>query len=253
MILACELTEPSASRNTQLFSAFGVSLGAVAILASGTRGAFPVLIGPVVLLIGARGAPLRRRFSVGVWIAGAVIACAAIASAALWSTQLRLTEMVTEVKALTRSGDFSTSTGARVYLVGLGWQIFSESPLIGVGAAERKRRIQSAGLGDDPEIARATEYVRGLGHVHNAYLHHAVDGGLVGLSAFLLTIGGLIALGRSLHEYQPTSAFQLYCVAFVHAFTNLSSVNFAHNYYALMLAISIGVILVKARLMRVDT
>jgi hypothetical protein len=86
------------------------------------------------------------------------------------------------------------------------------------------------------------------GHVHNAYLHHAMDGGLLALSGFMATLVGLIWAGRTMATESPSAALQFYGLAFVHASTNLTNVNFAHNYYALMYTISVALVLVQARI-----
>ncbi len=249
-LLTGSCLRPTASRRERLICIIGVLIGVAAILASRTRGTYPAILWPLALLIIVGAGSIKQRFSRRVLLGGVLIVGSVVAATlTAFTDPLRLRETITDTQLAAQDGNFNTSTGARIYLFKLGWATFTESPWVGVGATERKRRIQLAGLGEGPEVERATQHVRDLGHVHNAYLHHAMDGGLIGLAGFLLTIAGLVVLAFHLRSAYPASAYQLYGLAFVHAATSLTSVNFAHNYYALMLAISVGVVLVQARLL----
>jgi len=249
VILSGETLRNSLSRQAFFIGAAGVLIAIAVILLSRTRGVYPVLLWPLLLAALASAQSLHQTAGRRILLISGIAACAAIAASVLSGADpLRLREAASDIQEVHKESDFNSSTGVRVYLLRLGWETFAESPLIGVGAAERKRRIQSAGIGEGDEVERATQSARKLGHVHNAYLHHAMDGGIISLAGFLLTIGGLISVGWMLRLDHPTSAWQLYGIAYVHAVTNLSSVNFAHGYYALMLAISVGVVLVQARL-----
>ena len=247
-VLCGESIRQSASRQAQLICLLGIGISVVVILVSRTRGAYPVLVWPITLLFVVRPSPASLRKHWRALTGVTLISCAVVlASASWWTEKLRLTEVISDVRGVQHDGNFNTSTGVRVYLLALGWQAFKESPLIGIGAAERKRRIHAAGLDGGAELEEATQSARKLGHVHNAYLHHAMDGGVLSLTGFLLTIAGLLVIGFALRNTHPISAYQLCGIAFVHALTNISSVNFSHNYYALMLAISVSVVLLQAR------
>lgn len=250
ILLAGSGLREAASPRERWIGIVGVLIGITAILASRTRGTYPALIWPIAALIIVAAGSIKQRYGRRALLAGGLLVCGVIAATlALFTDTLRLRETITDTRLASQNGDFNTSTGARIYLFKLGWDTFLESPWVGVGATERKRRIHSAGLGEGAAVEQATRHVRDLGHVHNAYLHHAMDGGLIGLTGFLLTIAGLIVMARHLRNAHPSSAFQLYGMAFAHSVTNLTSVNFAHNYYALMLAISVGLVLVQARLL----
>jgi hypothetical protein len=75
-----------------------------------------------------------------------------------------------------------------------------------------------------------------------------MDGGVISLLGFLLPLGALALMAIRLRSQHPASALQMWGILFVHAVSNLTSVNFAHNYYALMLVISVALVLVQARL-----
>jgi len=222
----------------------------IAIGGSQVRGAYPValwLLGVVVWDAYRNHSRPLRGIAFGVLGACALVGCLAVS----WmhpADPLRMREISTGLERMRTEADFNSSTGSRLYLFHLGWETFAESPWIGVGAQERLRRIHNAGLDDTPQRAQATAMVRELGHVQNAYLHHAMDGGLLALSGFMATLVGLIWAGRVMAAASPSAALQFYGLAFVHATTNLTNVNLAHNYYALMYTISVALVLVQARI-----
>ena len=252
-LLVCVLLpwalEPTQSRRRRWLWGAGAALGLGAILASQSRSAYPVLVWALVLVVMARAsrAPWTTRQTALAFGLSALLGIVIAFSASLASDPLRLRAAWTEVNTARATGNFNSSVGARYYLLELGWQNFSDSPWLGVGAGQRKALIHAAGIHEPPDQARLTEHVRELKHVHNAYLHHAMDGGVVSLAGFVLTIGGLIAAGWRFRKKRPVAAWQLWGIAFVHATTNLSSVNLAHNYYAVMLALSSAIVLIQAR------
>ena len=64
----------------------------------------------------------------------------------------------------------------------------------------------------------------------------------------MLFRSGLGLLAHRLKPVAPIASLQVWGILFVHASTNLTSVNLAHNYYSLMLAISVAIVLIQARL-----
>ncbi len=75
------------------------------------------------------------------------------------------------------------STDTRMILWQAGLQMFRENPLIGVGARNFKRHIESLRITDDLDIMRA--FI-----AHNTYIEVAAELGLPGLLAFLGVIAG---------------------------------------------------------------
>jgi O-antigen ligase len=229
----------------------GALAGTVATLASQSRGAYTVL-GWLLVLIGF--AWLRSSFSpwvkrtavVGV-IAAFVVGLGLAVSAQ--SDPLRLRLAAREAQEALNTGNYNTSVGARVYLLSLGWKTFLSSPWVGVGANQRLSLIKNAGAGGPPSSIAALEVVRSVGHAHNAYMHHAMDGGLLGLGGFLAILIGLVMAGIILYRIQPVLGLQMFGIAFMHATSNLSNVNLAHNYYALTLALGSTAVLIQARLL----
>ena len=250
VLLVPYATDRRISSQIRMLSAAGACFALVAIFASQTRGAYPIAVWVLGLALFAAYRHGRSRLRVSVAAAtGTAALLLVLAVGALHPADpLRLREAVTGLRQAYQDQQFNTASGARVYLFELGWHTFVESPWIGVGARNRRALIQQSGADDSPERAKALEHVRQLGHVHNAYLHHAMDGGLIGLLGFLLSLGGLGLLAHRLKPVAPIASLQVWGILFVHASTNLTSVNLAHNYYSLMLAISVAIVLIQARL-----
>jgi len=233
------------SRLRNLAYGGAVVLGIFGVLLSQSRGAYAIVFWPLILLI-ANSRGLNRRALVRVGSLGALSTFLLITSVLLPADPLRLKLTWNEVETALKTEDFNSSLGARVYMFQTGWAGFVESPWVGVGEAERKHRLQSAGLALPPPEAERYSHVRSLGHVHNQYLHQAMDGGLLGLSGLLAVLGGMIAAALRLRHTHKIASQQLAGIAFVHATASLSNVNFAHNYYVLMLGLSVSVVLLQA-------
>lgn len=230
----------------RLWWSVGAACGGAAILLSQTRGALGIAVWLLWLLV------LAWRQRHGRWPLariGALAAAAVAVAAALWAMPgdpLRMREAGREITSAESGGGFNTSMGTRVYLWGLAWQGLQESPWIGIGGAERLRRIKQAGDGLPAEQQAQLALVRTMGHVHNQYLHAMLDGGLVGLGAILAAIAGLAAAAWRLHRTDPLASRQMQGLLFIHVTAGFTNVNFAHNYYAVTLAVAIGIVLVCA-------
>ncbi len=226
--------------------AVSVAMGLLAIVVCHTRGAYAILVwAPWLAATNWRRAHATinlRKFVVAGFAGLAILG----SSAWLPSDPLRLRQGWSEVVTAERDGNYSTSMGARMYSWSLAWTSFQESPWVGLGGKERLRRLKEAGLGaPDPERAQLA-LVRKLGHVHNQYLHSAMDGGLIGLAATLAVVAGLGAAAFALRRADPVASRQMQGVLLLHATAGLTNVNLAHNYYAVMLSLSVAVILAGA-------
>jgi O-antigen ligase len=223
-----------------------IATGVIAILLSQSRAAYGILVWAVWLFATNERKAHPRIHLRNVAFMGVLAAMLLASSAWLPSDPLRLRLAWNEVLTAEQDGNYKTSMGARVYVWALARKGIQESPWIGVGGRERLRRLREAGAElPDPQRAQLA-VVRKLGHVHNQYLHSAMDGGLIGLTSTLAVLAGLGAAAFALRRTDPMASRQMQGVLLLHATAGLTNVNLAHNYYAVMLSLSVAVILAGA-------
>lgn len=73
-----------------------------------------------------------------------------------------------------------------------GWNMFRSRPLLGVGPGNYTIAYERTPAPDAPPFSVRPWY-ESRGHAHNYYLHIAAEAGLVGLAAYLLLIGAVMA------------------------------------------------------------
>lgn len=231
---------------------FGIICGLAAIVISQTRGAF--LIIPWCSLVYAwywyRRCTLQGSFFNALLRLIGAIAVVLICSWYVPGDILRIHQVVHDIKEVQTSENYNTSTGARLYLWGLAWQGIQQSPWIGIGSAERLQRIKHAGESGSEEEFAKLRAVHELSHVHNQYLNSALDGGIIGLAAFLTLLIGLATSIFRLSSVDSIAAWQLGGVLFMHATSSVTNVNFLHNYYVVALSLAVAMPLLTARIKR---
>lgn len=236
--LALSAQEPAGRRRIWLCCA---GCGIVAILLSQSRGAFLVIPWSCLLVAwfwhtkNTTADGSRRTLRWLLLIVSIVLAAAWLAPGDL----LRIRQAAHDIQQVRSTENFNSSVGARLYLWQMAIDGIQQSPWIGIGSVERLRRIKQAGTGGTDDQIAKLEAVRSLGHVHNEYLHAALDGGLLGLASFLSTLLGMAILIRRLARSAPVAAWQLGGVLCMHMSASLTNVNFAHNYYATALALAV--------------
>ena len=164
------------------WSAFGLALGVLAILLSGTRGPWPGLL--VLLLVLVLGSGWRSRRSRALLLGG-VVTCGIVllASVPALTQQLRLSELRSDIERMDH-GDHNSSAGARMERLSVAAQAFADAPWTGVGFGEFDRAMQRlpACRGDAAqEIERCH-----LGHAHNDLAEWAATMGVPGALALVL-------------------------------------------------------------------
>lgn len=85
-----------------------------------------------------------------------------------------------------------------------------------------------------------------MGHVHNQYLHHAMDHGVVGLLGFFALLLAMFWTSFWLYRISALAALQFGIITFIHTFVSFSYVNLARNYYAVTLSLATGWVFVQA-------
>lgn len=222
------------------------AMGLAAVLLSQSRGSYLVMIW-LVYLWGAASPSARAKVRPLQIAITATLAAAAIGlTAALPSDPLRMREGWNDWTTSRHSETQNTSIGARFALYELALKTIAESPWVGVGARERLDRIHTLGLDLPQQEADKLAHAREQGHVHNAFLHSAMDGGIISLVGFLASIGGLLYTAKALWHNHPIARQQMLGLAFVHASTSLSNVNLAHNYYVVMLSLCAMLVILQA-------
>lgn len=223
-------------------------VGMVAVVLSQTRGAYGVLLWTLLfyaIAILRRRSVTRHGLGLGIVLALVLVAAGTLLPHVIKTSAQRIEQAAHEFELAAEAdkpGDgANSSVGARIYLWQMAVQGFKSSPLIGIGGEERKRRIKALGEKTHSPL------ILGLGHVHNQYLHAAMDHGLLGLAALLAWIGGLALAVRRLGPQANEARWQLSGILFMHVTASMSNVNFAHTYYGIMLSLSISLVLLNAR------
>jgi O-antigen ligase len=248
MVLVLLLPQALGTKNTpqRQWRLFCCGLGLAAVLLSQSRGSYLVL-GWMVYVWVASSTPTHRRVKLmQITIASAAVAAAIGLTSALPSDPLRIREGWHDWNSARQTENHNSSLGARLALYELAIETIAESPWVGVGASERLRRIHSLGQNLPEPASSQLAHARTQGHVHNGYLHSAMDGGIIGLVGFLVLIGGLLYAAKALWHSHAIARQQMLGLAFVHATTSLSNVNLAHNYYAVMLSLCTMLVIIQA-------
>jgi O-antigen ligase len=224
------------------FWALGALLGMLAVLVSESRGAYAVLLWVVLVLAWNTRRMLNfKRVLLG---AGALL----LGVGVLYKTpifQQPLGKIITGITELQESRQAkadsqNSSVGARLVLWQLAKEAIPESPWVGYSQKQRLNMIHDWGR------QQHSDAVTSLGHMHNQFLHDMMDHGLWGVTSDLMYLMGLAGLGLwLLKQRQSFAGLTLGGVAFIHATTSLTNVNFAHNYYPTMMAVAVGLALLE--------
>lgn len=192
----------------RLVAAAGAAATALAVLATGTRGAWIaaaalIALASAVALIRALRAgrtPSRRAslFALGalalVLLAGGLLVGPSVAR--------RATEAWTEVTAALR-GDYSSYTGARVLMNRLAIKAWAQHPVRGVGAGGYRDWVDREIDSWPTDGPRPPSHA----HAHSTPLHVAATTGTVGLliaAAFLaVTLAGALARDQLSPQWEP--------------------------------------------------
>ena len=223
----------------------------VTLLLSGVRGSFPLLlIWPLTLGLMHRSDPALWRSSWR-WLLPIL---ALLFALGLPFIPIEDNPMVRIVTVFLETGAFSpegtaqaeTSSGIRLILYRTALHHVFDHPIWGIGPAAAKalihQALMNAGISD-------SNVVESIGHFHSDLLNPWVEFGLLGLAGYLTYGVGMILIAWHLKRQltRPTLALGMLATALVHLATGLSNMNLAHNYYPIMLAISVSLIFLCIR------
>lgn len=235
---------------------WGVSLlaGLVAVLLSQSRGSYGLLIWVLAFAgIGAIRHFLQRRKAlsqggekgVGLWLGGTAAALTLLALVLISVPRIyeeplaRVTEAWRDIQGVSAphlqpAAAISTSVGVRLYMWRMALDSIGDAPLLGHGSRARIAWIHQLGesVGSDS--------MKSLDHLHSDSLTTLFDHGLLGLASYLSLGGALtwVALRR-----EPTGTVLQGGVAgvlWMHLSSGLTNTNFGHNYYGVMMALSLA-------------
>ncbi len=172
-------------RRSWYLSGFGLALGVLAILLSGTRGAWPgLLLLLLVLVLGSGWRSVRSRgLLLGALVASGVVL---LASVPALTQQVRLVELRQDIERLDH-GDHNSSAGARLERLQVAAAAFAGAPWTGVGFGEFDRAMQRLPACQGAQAGQVERCH--LGHAHNDLAEWAATMGLPGVLALVMLYG----------------------------------------------------------------
>lgn len=230
-----------------------VLAGLVAVLLSQSRGSYGLVIWVVLFAgVAATRQLLRRRKTSAqwrgtvAWWLGRTVAAVVFLTVVFVSfpriyeePSARVTAAWQEIQdmsvsALPKVEAINTSVGVRLYMWRMAIKEIGDAPLLGHGSKSRIAWIHA--LGEFESL----ETVKNLDHLHSDPLTTLFDHGLLGLLSYLSLSLGLawVALSRKL----PGAVLQWSAagILWMHLSAGLTNTNFGHNYYGVMLALSLA-------------
>lgn len=127
----------------------------------------------------------------------------------------------------------NTSVGARLHMYIHGWEQIQQSPVTGHGVVQRRAWVQALGQHS------GSIDIRGLRHLHSDPLSIWFEHGLPGLASYLLSVGGLAWLAWRSRARGAALSLGFAGLAWMHASTGLTNMNTLHNFYGVMLSLSV--------------
>ncbi len=207
------------SRNRRMVLAVGAFVAGLSLLFSLTRGVWLAATFSAVALAFVKS----RRWGLGVAVGIATLALGLV-----------LTVPQIQKRVLMVTNYEQNYDSERVLLYKVNWQIFLDSPIVGIGYNENRRRLREY---YDQLGVRAGQFES---HAHNQVLHLLAGVGALGAGSFLfLFVGTLVRVWRNRdHPYRWAVAASLLCFLL----GGLTEANFEHwkMKYALVLVLALA-------------
>ncbi len=156
-------------------------------------------------------------------------------------TRLVLIVQESGLGSSTSTVNTNSSVGVRLGLYKAGIQQVWHSPSwLGIGHEEHKARIRQhlRDMGLPQEVA--------IGHYHSDWLNPWAEFGMLGLLGYLSYPAGLLVLlVMAVKSRNRIYAVGNASVFIMHIITSMTNVNFAHNYYPVLLSLSISLLILS--------
>jgi O-antigen ligase len=127
----------------------------------------------------------------------------------------------------------NTSVGTRLYMWQEAVKMIANAPVLGYGRLARVQWIQD--LGDSVN----SDFLRGLNHLHSDPLNILFDHGSFGLVSYLSLGCGLAWLAVRAEAGNQIMRWSFGGVVWMFFTSGLTNMNFAHNYFGVMLSLGI--------------
>lgn len=231
-----------------------VLAGVAAILLSQSRGSYGLVFWVVlfVAIVAIQKLMQRRRTLGKGWAEGATSRLGRVAAAVTLLVMVlvsfprihneplaRIQDAWSDIKgmsapSLSNAQAISTSVGARLYMWRMALKEIGDAPLLGHGRKARIAWIHQLGE------ANGSDVIKSLDHLHSDPLTTMFDHGLLGLASYL-SLGIALAWLALRRKYSNTTLrWALGGVLWMHLTSGLTNMNFGHNYYGVMLALSLS-------------
>lgn len=222
-----------------------VLLTVVTVMFSGVRGSWPLIFVLPALLLALNHIQHKeaRTHLVYLWIipfTALILSAGSFAAEDPWPRlQIAMHEIYAALLNQNHAAaDFNSSVGIRLGMYWLGLENALNAGVIGYGHDAHKQMFfeifQKLG---------AESFAGHLSHYHNDILNPWVEFGLMGLLSYLCYSYGLIYMAKKLWGLHRSSSIGLIAILAMHLSTGFTNTNFAHNYYPLMLSLSVALIL----------
>lgn len=135
---------------------------------------------------------------------------------------------------LTQTQAINTSVGARLHMWRMALKEIGDAPLLGHGSKARIAWIHELGGGAGSDV------IKSLDHLHSDPLTTVFDHGLLGLLSYLSLVVALAWVALRREHSHTVLPWGLGGILWMHLSAGLTNMNFGHNYYGVMLALSLA-------------
>jgi O-antigen ligase len=218
---------------------FGSALILVTAILSGVRGSWPLLIIWPLTLIYLHKIENTLWQKTWRWILSSLVVLLLAGAVAVpvkdnpWS-RMKLAIQETGIQRDGSGPVGGTSGGVRVALYAAGIEsIVDNFSWLGIGPAEAKALIKKTM--DDSGLKNHSY----IGHFHSDALHVGVEFGVMGLVGYVIYSFGMLSVFIMSARFKSGKVLRVGVISLslIHISTGLTNMNFAHNYYPLMLSL----------------